>query len=118
MPSVSFAYSTSTIRSLIVAASTKYDVDPSLALYVAEHESSFDPTEVGDLTINCKDGSPVYARGLYQITRCYWPDITDARAFDPIFSIDWAMNILSNEKKCKQTFTTCRWFYEGIPKEK
>ena len=88
------------------------DVSVDMVFYIIEGESSFDPKNVGDMDIVCKEtGKPVRARGLLQITQCYWPQISDAQAFDPEWSIKWALPLLKNREKCLQTWTLCRKYF-------
>lgn len=52
-------------------------------LAVAWCESSLNPAAVGDLRLGV-------SRGVFQISRRWHPDITDAQAFDPDWSSEWA----------------------------
>ena len=45
-------------------------------------ESRYDPTAVGE--IDSGD------RGLWQINARWWPNVSDAQAFDPVFATHWA----------------------------
>lgn len=113
--------STSTISAYIVQKAQEIGVSPQLALYVAKHESSFDPSEVGDLTITCWNrkspyyGKPVYARGVFQFTRCWYWMYSDEMAFDPKFNIDHAIPLLADKKTCMSQFSTCRDYYRTYP---
>ena len=84
--------------------------DPKLAIAIAENESQTNPNVPnGDMNIICKrTGKPVRARGLFQITECYHPEISDQWAFDSTFSIIWAVHQIADEKKCRKEFSTCR----------
>jgi hypothetical protein len=68
------------------------------------------PQAVGDMNIY-RNGKPVRARGIWQITQAYHPEISDSEAFDPIWSTEYVMPILKNKKLCEQEFTTCRIYY-------
>lgn len=63
---------------MIMDAANKYGVSASLIAGALEQESNFDPA-----ADNGKD------RGIAQINRVAHPEITDAQAFDPKFSIDF-----------------------------
>jgi len=55
-------------------------VDPDLAVRVAECESGLSPSAVNTNTDGSKD------KGLFQINNKYHPEVSEADAFDPIFS--------------------------------
>lgn len=104
---------TTTVKALVESYSALYEVNPTLASYVAEGESSFEEDQVGDMDITCKrTGLPVRARGVWQITECFHPEVTDEQAFDASWSTKWAMKVLRDEKLCKQEFTVCRNWYK------
>lgn len=105
-----------TVKDMVEYYAGQYGVDTNLAFYIVEHESGYDKTVVGDMNIKCPvgpyKGKPVMARGIWQITRCYFPEITDEQAFDPDWSTQFAMEKLSQGKEtCKMLWTTCRWYY-------
>lgn len=83
-------------------------VDPKIMLYIAQSESHMNThAPDGDMSITCKrTGEPVRARGLFQITECYHPEITDTEAYDPMWSAKWATEQIRNGK-CKKEFSTC-----------
>ncbi len=58
-------------------------------------------------------GKFVNARGCWQITKLYHPEITDAQADDLIFSTEWSLNVIKNKALCLHEFSTCRDFYSG-----
>lgn len=95
----------------------KYGVSDKLAHYVVENESHYNPNDVGDLHIKCRSGvnrgQPVRARGLVQITECYYPEVTDAQAFDPNFNLEFGMKLMKDKYKCIEQFTTCRKYYRS-----
>ena len=97
-----------TITEIIEKHADQFGVNRELALKIAFKESSLNPNAVGDMNITCRrTGEPVRARGLYQITECYWPNITDDQAFDPEWSTRWAMKQFK-DGNCKRFWTTCR----------
>lgn len=95
-----------TIPELITYYASKYDVSTTTMTTIVTNESSFNPLAIGDMGITCKKtGRPVRARGAVQITECYFPEITDAQAFDP----DFAINFLAEKLSLGQCFlwSTC-----------
>lgn len=99
----------------IGVASVNAGIHTDVALFVAKNESNYNPFIIGDMNIICSygpnKGKPVRARGLYQITDCSHPEITDAQAFDADWSIAWAIPRLADYKTCRKEWTTCRWYY-------
>lgn len=100
------------IIELIKQTSDELGYDPFIVpIVIAQDESGFN-TNVrdGDMQRKCPSGKykgkPVRARGIYQITQCYHPEITDAQAYDPVFATRWAIQKLI-DGKCKQEFSTC-----------
>lgn len=86
--------------------------------YIVENESHYDPKAIGDINIPCTNkqspiyGQGAYARGIWQITRCWYPDITDEQAHSVEWSTEWALKIISSSKNdCITQWTTCRNWY-------
>lgn len=89
-------------------------VSEKLAQYVVSNESQYNPKLIGDMSIRCPStGKPVRSRGLVQITECYYPDVTDAQAFDPNFNLQFGMKLMKDKKSCMSQFSTCRKYYES-----
>lgn len=105
--------STTSTRAYIEHATTT----PDRALYIAEHESDFVRNARGDKDITCNNsksvyyGKPVYARGVWQITRCWHPEVSDEQADDVEWSTAWALPLVANPKTCRAEWTTCRAFF-------
>jgi hypothetical protein len=100
------------LEARIRSYSSSVGVSEELAVYIAKNESHFNPNATGDLHLICaRTGSQVYARGLFQITRCYHPEVSDAQAYNPDFAIPWAVNLMKNKQVCMQQFSTCRDYY-------
>jgi hypothetical protein len=94
---------------LIVRYAFKYDVDEDRLRYIVFAESSNNPLAVGDMNITCKrTGLPVRARGILQLTECYYPDIPDSCAFDPECSLKEVIHLIKDDVTCKSQWTTCR----------
>lgn len=96
------------------------DINPNLALYIVKHESNASTTVVGDKNIICHNkkspdyGKPVYSRGLWQLSRCYYPQVTDKEAYNPVWSTIFTVPKLASTKECKSQWTTCRNYYKGL----
>ena len=101
------------VRSYIIEKAKENNIPVELALYVADKESTFGQNPIGDTDIICpRTGEAVYARGVYQLTRCYYPQVSDQDAFDNRKNIDYVFdNNLLEGKTCKSQFTTCRHYY-------
>lgn len=95
------------IKAHIVERALFHGAPPQVALAIAEGESRYNPDATGD-TQPMKDGVPAYARGLWQITRKFHPEIPDACAFDVRCSTEWAMPLIKDEQKCKKEWTVCK----------
>lgn len=108
-----------TMPELVDYYAEKHGVENELAHYIIKGESTYNPEAKGDLNIICNNprsphnGQPVYARGLGQLTRCYYPEVSDEEAFNAKTNLDITMGIIAKGKEvCEQQFTTCREYYE------
>lgn len=77
-----------TYAGMITKYSQQYQVHPAILAAKAFQESGFNPNAV-----NGDD------RGILQINRKAYPNITDAQAYDPEFSFDFAARTLSENTK-------------------
>lgn len=108
---------------MVIETATTSNIDVTLAVYIAQNESSFIATSTGDMTITCHAKSspfylqPVRARGIFQLTACYHFEVSDTDAYDPVANIKAAMSLLKDKKTCLAQFTTCGWYYYGKPKQ-
>lgn len=88
---------------LIGYYANKYDVSEKVMHRIVAGESTYNikPRD-GDMKITCPrgvhKGNPVRARGLVQITECYFPEVTDEQAYDPEFSLEFLAYHLSKGK--------------------
>lgn len=87
--------------------------------YIVTNESHYNPKAIGDMDVPCTNKkSPIYgksahARGIWQITRCWYPEITDEQAHSVEWSTKWALKVIANSKKdCVTQWTTCRNWYK------
>lgn len=108
------------VPAMVTYYAAEYKVPQDLAHYIARKESGYDPNDLGDLNILCTDKTspyykqPVYSRGVYQISRCYYPNVSDVQAFNPEYNVEYAMGIIARGKStCMSQFSTCRNYYEG-----
>lgn len=71
-------------------------ISEELFIKVMMRESNASTTIKGDMDIICRNinspyyGKPVEARGLFQITQCYFWTVPDSCAYDALCSINWA----------------------------
>ena len=91
----------------IRAEAVKADVDPDKAEYIWMHEGRGNLTARGDLE-PMKDGIPAYARGGWQITRKFHPEVSDECADDLVCSTKQALPMVRD--RCLQEFSTCRGY--------
>lgn len=83
---------------------------PTTTLYnLAWSESSLNPSKD-----NGED------RGIVQINRKYWPEITDEQAFDPEFSLNFAASKIAKDEQYLWTVCNCysfaKIFIKNLPK--
>lgn len=103
-------------KMMIQSYAEKYGVKIEILTYIVERESGYNPNAIGDMNIICKrTGLPVRARGILQITECYYPEISDECAFDIKCSFDSMLPIMQDIEKCKSQWTTCRDYYKSYP---
>lgn len=81
----------------VLAAASKYGINPSILAGLIAQESNFDP-----MADNGED------RGIVQINRAAHPEVSDDQAFDANFAIDWAAKEVSRLVKAKGSE------YEGL----
>lgn len=75
------------IKDIITSVCNKNGIEPELGIAVASCESGLNP--------NSKlynPGSKSTDRGLVQINNVFHPEVSDAQAFDPTFSMTWFCN--------------------------
>lgn len=82
-------YSTTTAPLIVNAYAHRYGVDPDTMLAVIACESGLNASVRGDKG---------HSRGLVQISNIYHPEVSDAQAFDPFFSIEFLAKALAKGK--------------------
>ncbi len=106
------------VRAYILAEAKTAGVHVAKIEYIVENESRWNRHAKGDMNLICTNkrspvyGKPVEARGPWQITKCWFPHISDEEAYDVEWSTKWALDIISKSKKdCIQLWSTCRMWY-------
>jgi hypothetical protein len=122
-PKIEQKKSTTTVKEYVLQQAKLAGVHVAKIDYMVKNESHYNPKATGDHDIICLNkkskyyGEPVYARGLWQITRCWHPEITDEQAFDPEFSTAWALSIIASSKQdCIRQWATCDNWYKRTQK--
>ena len=91
-----------TIEEKIERIASEYNIASTTLYNLVKSESNFDPS-----ADNGKD------RGLVQINRKHWPDITDEQAFDPDFSLRFAAEKIAKGEEYLWTACNC-WAYASL----
>ena len=95
------------VKAYVQTQATEYGVNPKLALWIVKHESEFNPRARGDGEAS---------RGLWQISRIYHPEVSDAMAFNVALSTEWSLErIRSGKVKEWSTYRFCRTLYKDCP---
>ena len=103
------------VQELVTIYADEFGVDQELAHHIAFGESGYNPNAIGDMNIYCPmTGEPIYARGVYQLTECWYGYVSDEEAFDAETNIKIAMAVIARGKStCISQFTTCRNYYNN-----
>jgi hypothetical protein len=95
------------VKAYIQAQAMEHGVNPKLALWIVKHESEFNPHAKGDGEAS---------RGLWQISKIYHPEVSDAAAFDVASSTAWSLErIRAGKVKEWSTYRFCRTLYRDCP---
>ncbi len=95
------------VKAYVQTQAMEYGVNPKLALWIVKHESQFDPHAKGDGEAS---------RGLWQISRIYHPEVSDAVAFNVASSTEWSLERIRSGKVNEwSTYRFCRTLYEDCP---
>lgn len=92
-----------TVQEMISRKATEMDVDPKLALRIANCESSFVPQQ--SKIINPRTGEREKSFGIWQIHIPSHPDVSIEQAMDPEWSTDWAMPRLKDNPNLWSCFS-------------
>ena len=91
------------VRAYVRAQALEFGVNPLLALWIVKHESQFNPRARGD-----REAS----RGLWQISKIYHPEVSDAAAFSVAASTEWSLaRIRAGKANEWSTYRFCRTHY-------
>jgi Transglycosylase SLT domain len=95
------------VKAYVRTEAVEYGVDPFLALWIVKHESSFNPRAKGDGEAS---------RGLWQISKIYHPEVSDAMAFNVASSTEWSLERIRSGKVNEwSTYRNCRTLYADCP---
>jgi soluble lytic murein transglycosylase-like protein len=95
------------VKAYVRTEAVEYGVDPFLALWIVKHESSFNPRAKGDGEAS---------RGLWQISKIYHPEVSDAMAFNVASSTEWSLERIRSGKVSEwSTYRNCRTLYADCP---
>jgi hypothetical protein len=95
------------VKAFVQTKALEYGVNPKLALWIVKHESQFDPRAKGDGEAS---------RGLWQISKIYHPEVSDAVAFNVTSSTKWSLKRIRSGKANEwSTYRLCRTLYEDCP---
>jgi hypothetical protein len=95
------------VKAYVQTEAVEHGVSPKLALWIVKHESQFNPHARGDGEAS---------RGLWQISRIYHPEVTDAMAFNVASSTEWSLERIRSGKANEwSTYRFCRTLYEDCP---
>lgn len=101
------------VKAYVKEQATLAGVHVEKVLFIVENESHYKPEAVGDTHLTCKrTGKPIRARGIFQITDCWYPNVTDEQAHSVEWSTKFALDIISQSKRdCISQWSTCRAWY-------
>ncbi len=95
------------VKAYVQTEAVEHGVNPKLALWIVKHESQFNPRAKGDGEAS---------RGLWQISKIYHPEVSDAMAFNVRSSTEWSLQRIRAGKASEwSTYRFCRTLYEDCP---
>ena len=95
------------VKAYVRTEALQRGVDPQLALWIVKHESSFNPYAKGDGEAS---------RGLWQISKIYHPEVSDAAAFSVRSSTEWSLDRIHSGKVNEwSSYRNCRTLYKNCP---
>jgi hypothetical protein len=95
------------VKAYVQTQALEYGVNPKLALWIVKHESQFNPRAKGDGETS---------RGLWQISKIYHPEVSNAVAFNVASSTEWSLERIRSGKVNEwSTYRFCRTLYEDCP---
>ncbi len=95
------------VKAYVRTQAVEHGVNPKLALWIVKHESQYNPQAKGDGEAS---------RGLWQISRIYHPEVSDAMAFNVASSTEWSLERIRSGKASEwSTYRFCRTLYKDCP---
>jgi len=95
------------VKAYVQTEAMEFGVNPKVALWIVKHESQFNPRAKGDGEAS---------RGLWQISRIYHPEVSDAVAFNIASSTEWSLDRIRSGKVNEwSTYRYCKTLYEDCP---
>jgi len=102
-----YAASVQAVKTYVQNQAVEHGVNPQVALWIVKHESEFNPHAKGDGEAS---------RGLWQISRIYHPEVSDAAAFSVRSSTEWSLERIRAGKVNEwSTYRFCRSLYQDCP---
>lgn len=97
-----------------------YGVPIDRADWIGQHESQWNPKTIGDDQLICpvgiNKGKIEHSRGLWQISDCYHPEVSNAVAMNIVSSTLWAMPNLKKDPNMWSTWLyRFKWFTKQNP---
>jgi soluble lytic murein transglycosylase-like protein len=107
LPSRSARPTTQEVKAYVRTQAVEYGVNPQLALWIVKHESQFNPRAKGDGEAS---------RGLWQISKIYHPEVSDAAAFNVASSTQWSLGRIRSGKVNEwSSYRYCKTLYDDCP---
>jgi len=98
---------TQQVKAYVRTQAVEYGVNPNLALWIVKHESQFNPRAKGDGEAS---------RGLWQISKVYHPEVSDAEAFSVASSTQWSLGRIRSGKVNEwSSYRYCKTLYDDCP---
>jgi Lysozyme like domain len=95
------------VKAYVQTQAAEHGVNPAVALWIVKHESQFNPRAKGDGEAS---------RGLWQISKIYHPEVSDAAAFSVTSSTEWSLERIRAGKVNEwSTYRFCRTLYQDCP---
>jgi hypothetical protein len=93
--------SSSSIKDYLIDETKLFGLDTNVVIWIVSKESQFDPNKQGDDNICNNINSINYkkrtvSRGLFQISSCYHPEISDACAYNIKCATQWSLQHMAD----------------------
>jgi soluble lytic murein transglycosylase-like protein len=95
------------VKEMVTIYADEFGVDQELAHHIAFGESGYNPNAIGDMNITCPStGLPVRARGVMQLTECWYGHVSDEEAFDAETNIKVELHAFRNSQHVATTINS------------